>query len=130
MWWPRGPSRIWLALGCFALVCSGCLGGKPRDTSGVKLRVFFAARGERLILVLSGYDKGVDDKDKRQSRFSGTCREMFSCDNFVLKMSWSSRLGDAQSCLRRRYRRLASTARANSCGLIIAMPRQLRRFSR
>lgn len=35
----------------------------PED---VKLRVFFAARGEKLLLVLSGYDKGVNDKDKRQ----------------------------------------------------------------
>jgi len=38
------------------------------EGSEILLRVFFAVEGARVILLLSGYDKGKDSKEKRQDR--------------------------------------------------------------
>lgn len=44
-------------------------------TADILLRVFCHAYGDRIVLLLGGYDKGSDPKQKRQNREIGTARK-------------------------------------------------------
>lgn len=44
--------------------------------SKILLRVFFCTAGQKVILLLSGYDKGRDDSPRRQDREVARARKM------------------------------------------------------
>jgi hypothetical protein len=47
-------------------------------TPGVLLRLFFAVRGEKIVLLLGGYDKGADPKGRRQQAEIEIARAAFA----------------------------------------------------
>jgi hypothetical protein len=47
----------------------------PRRRERVLLRVFVHFHGSRVVLLLDGYDKGMDPSDKRQQREIGRARK-------------------------------------------------------
>jgi putative component of toxin-antitoxin plasmid stabilization module len=49
-----------------AMFAGGARGGKKQPA--ILLRVFFHAHGQRIILLLGGYDKGRDPSERRQQR--------------------------------------------------------------
>ncbi len=53
-------------------------GGAPPSTKlgeRVLLRVFFHAYGQKIVLLLGGYDKGADTSERRQQREITTARK-------------------------------------------------------
>lgn len=50
--------------------------GRPKQRERILLRVFCHAYGNRVVLLLSGYDKGGDPSEKRQAREIKNARKL------------------------------------------------------
>lgn len=67
----------------------------PDDIERILLRVFVAFHGDRVVLLLDGYDKGADPSGKRQQREIAAARKLLT--------AWRSRQAlDAKQARRRR----------------------------
>jgi hypothetical protein len=87
----RGPDVCWTAWGKAlgeglyefrvrhtAKEIAAMFGGTPpggKAGERVLLRVFFHAHGERVVLLLGGYNKGKDPSERRQQREIGAARK-------------------------------------------------------
>lgn len=47
----------------------------PAGTDSILLRLFVHFHGQRIVLLLGGYDKGADSTDRRQQREIATARK-------------------------------------------------------
>ncbi len=65
----------------------------PREVGGaaeaIMLRVFFCTAGQRLILLLGGYDKTQDASQRRQQREISKARKLLTAHREALKRSGS-----------------------------------------
>lgn len=50
----------------------------PEDSESILLRVFVTFYGNRVVLLLDGYDKGVDPSPKRQQREIASARKLLT----------------------------------------------------
>jgi hypothetical protein len=50
----------------------------PEDSENILLRVFVAFHGNRVVLLLDGYDKGADPSPKRQQREIAAARKLLT----------------------------------------------------
>ena len=50
----------------------------PEDTETILLRVFVAFHGNRVVLLLDGYDKAADPSPKRQQREIAAARKLLT----------------------------------------------------
>jgi putative component of toxin-antitoxin plasmid stabilization module len=51
---------------------------KPGEDQTVLLRVFITFHGEKVVLLMSGYDKGKDNSDKRQNKEIAKARSLLT----------------------------------------------------
>lgn len=51
---------------------------RPEDAESILLRVFVAFHGNRVVLLLDGYDKGADPSPKRQQREIAVARKLLT----------------------------------------------------
>jgi hypothetical protein len=78
---PALPARL---ADCAALPFETAGGNRPCPATGaaksenIKLRVFFCTAGRKIILLLSGYDKGRDTSGRRQDREIARARKLMT----------------------------------------------------
>ena len=70
----------------------------PKDTETILLRVFVSFHGDRVVLLLDGYDKAADPSPKRQQREIAGARKLLA--------AWKAELARERKAERRGQRRI------------------------